>query len=68
MESNWQKKAIENQKQYKNLLQRADKNRLLKQLPGLHEEAFAKVDCLDCAACCKNYFPTFKRLFIKHTT
>lgn len=65
MEPNWQKKAIENQKQYKNLLQRGDKNRLLKQLPQLHEEAFAKVDCLSCAACCKNYSPRFKTPDIK---
>ncbi|RYY09313.1 MAG: YkgJ family cysteine cluster protein, partial [Chitinophagaceae bacterium] len=62
---NWQKKSIENQKQYKQLLQKADKKRLLKQLPELHEEAFAKVDCLDCAACCKNYSPRFKTTDIK---
>ena len=65
MQHNWQKKAIESQKQYKQLLQRADKNKLLKQLPQLHEEAFAKVDCLTCAACCKNYSPRFKTPDIK---
>jgi Fe-S-cluster containining protein len=62
---NWEKKAAEKQKQYKNLLQRADKNKVLKQLPDLHEEAFSKIDCLDCAACCKNYSPRFKTPDIK---
>jgi hypothetical protein len=57
---NWQKKSAENTKQYKQLLQRADKNKVLKQLPQLHEQAFEKVDCLQCAACCKNYSPRFK--------
>jgi Fe-S-cluster containining protein len=41
-------------------LQRADKNKVLKQLPRLHEEAFEKNNCLQCAACCKNYSPRFK--------
>lgn len=52
-------------KKYKQFLQRADKNRVLKALPALHEEAFAKIDCLDCAACCKNYSPRFKTPDIK---
>lgn len=38
---------------------------MLKQLPSLHEEAFAKVDCLQCAACCKNYSPRFKTPDVK---
>jgi Fe-S-cluster containining protein len=62
---NWEKKSAEHQKLYKNFLQRADKNRVLKQLPDLHEEAFSKVDCLQCAACCKNYSPRFKTPDIK---
>lgn len=57
---NWQKKSADDQKKYKQFLQRADKNKVLKQLPYLHEEAFRKIDCLDCAACCKNYSPRFK--------
>ena len=57
---NWQKKSADNQKKYKQFLNRADKNQVLKQLPDLHEEAFSKVNCLDCAACCKNYSPRFK--------
>lgn len=56
----WEKRSAEHQKQYKQLLQRADKNKVLKQLPDLHEEAFARIDCLECANCCKNYSPRFK--------
>lgn len=62
---NWEKKSKEKQKSFKQFLQRADKNKVLKQLPQLHEEAFAKVDCLQCAACCKNYSPRFKTTDIK---
>ncbi len=62
---NWQKKSAENQKKYKQYLQRANKNRVLKALPALHDEAFEKIDCLNCAACCKNYSPRFKTPDIK---
>ena len=37
-----------------------DKKYVLMQLRDLHEEAFSKIDCLTCAACCKNYSPRFK--------
>jgi uncharacterized protein len=57
---NWQKKSADNQKKYARFLSRADKNAVLRKLPDLHEEAFRSVDCLDCAACCKNYSPRFK--------
>src|ERR1700730_9983273 len=57
---NWAKKSLERQKLYKRFLHKADKNKVLKQLPGLHEEAFSKIDCLQCANCCKNYSPRFK--------
>lgn len=60
LRSNWQKKSSDHQKVYKQFLQRADKNKVLKQLPRLNEEAFASIDCLQCAACCKNYSPRFK--------
>jgi len=63
--SNWEKKSAEHQKQYKNFLQRADKNKVLKQLPALDEEAFEKIDCLKCANCCKKYSPRFKTPDIK---
>jgi Fe-S-cluster containining protein len=56
---NWEKKSGERQKEYKKFLHRANKNKVLKQLPGLNEEAFEKVDCLQCANCCKNYSPRF---------
>jgi len=53
------------QRKYKQFLQRADKNKVLKALPSLHDEAFKKINCLDCAACCKNYSPRFKTPDIK---
>ena len=62
---NWEKKSADNQKKYKQFLQRADKNKVLKALPGLHDEAFSKIDCLQCANCCKNYSPRFKTPDIK---
>lgn len=62
---NWEKKSGEKQKLYKQYLQKADKNDVLKQLPDLHEQAFSKVDCLQCANCCKNYSPRFKTPDIK---
>ena len=62
---NWEKKSAEHQKLYKNWLSRADKNKVLKRLPQLHEAAFERVDCLTCANCCKNYSPRFKTPDIK---
>jgi hypothetical protein len=62
---NWEKKYKDKQKIYKSFLERADKNKVLKQLPHLHEEAFENVDCLKCAACCKNYSPRFKTPDVK---
>jgi len=62
---NWEKKSAEREKVYKQYLQRADKNKVLKELPALHEEAFSNIDCLQCANCCKNYSPRFKTPDIK---
>ena len=62
---NWQKKSREKQKPFKSFLAKADKNKILKELPVLHEEAFERVDCLQCAACCKNYSPRFKTPDVK---
>jgi Fe-S-cluster containining protein len=62
---NWEKKSAERQKLYKQFLQKADKNKVLKQLPVLHEEAFTRVDCLQCANCCRNFSPRFKTPDIK---
>jgi Fe-S-cluster containining protein len=58
-------KIKEGQKKFKQYLQRANKNKVLQQLPALHEEAFEKIDCLQCAACCKNYSPRFKTPDVK---
>ena len=62
---NWEKKSAEHAKTYKRFLEKADKKAVLKQLPDLHEEAFSKIDCLQCAQCCKNYSPRFKTPDIK---
>jgi hypothetical protein len=62
---NWQKKSADHLKKYKNFLDRHDKNKVLKQLPDLHEEAFSHINCMDCAACCKNYSPRFRAPDIK---
>ena len=63
--ANWQEQAKEKQKVYKRLLEKGDKNSMLKVLPELHEQAFSKIDCLQCANCCKNYSPRFKTPDIK---
>lgn len=62
---NWKHRSAEHQKKYKQYLQRADKNRALKQLPNFHEEAFSTINCLQCGNCCKNYSPRFKTTDIK---
>ncbi len=56
---NWEKKSAERQKEYRKFLNRANKNTVLRQLPDLNEAAFEKIDCLQCANCCKNYSPRF---------
>jgi hypothetical protein len=38
---------------------------MLRELPRLHDEAFSKIDCLECARCCKNHSPRFKQPDIK---
>src|SRR5256885_4225483 len=58
-------KNKDKQKAFKQFLQRANKNEVLKKIPQLHEEAFEKIDCLQCANCCKNYSPRFKTPDIK---
>ena len=65
MSEQWQKTAVEKQKVYKRLLERGNRNKMLRALPDLHEQAFAKVDCLACANCCRNYSPRFKQPDIK---
>ncbi len=61
----WQKRSAEKQKQFKRLLETAPKNKVLRALPSAHTAAFEQVNCLSCAACCKNYSPRFKTPDIK---
>lgn len=62
---NWEKKSRDRQKLFRNFLARSNRNRVLEALPQLHEQAYEKVNCLNCAACCKNYSPRFKTPDIK---
>jgi uncharacterized protein len=62
---NWEKKSGDRHSLYKKYLHRANKNAVLKVLPDLHEEAFSKIDCLQCGNCCKGYSPRFKTPDIK---
>jgi Fe-S-cluster containining protein len=62
---NWEKKSAARQKDYKRFLGKADKKKVLPLLPDLHEAAFKKIDCLQCANCCKHYSPRFKGPDIK---
>lgn len=57
---NWNKKSAGRQKAYKQLLKGINQQKVLKKLPELHDEAFAEVNCLECANCCRNYSPRFK--------
>jgi len=63
--NNWEKKSAARQKDYKRFLGKADKKKVLPLLPDLHEAAFEKIDCLQCANCCKHYSPRFKPPDIK---
>ncbi|MBL7711592.1 MAG: YkgJ family cysteine cluster protein [Chitinophagaceae bacterium] len=57
----WQKQAQEQQKAFRRMLEKGNKNKMLKLLPELHEAAFSTIDCLECGNCCKNYSPRFKQ-------
>ncbi len=61
----FEKEAEEHKSQYRKFLKKANKNKVLAVLPKLHEEAFEKIDCLQCANCCKHYSPRFKMPDIK---
>ena len=63
--ADWEKEAKEHQKLYKRMLEKGDKNKMLRALPELHEAAFEQIDCLQCANCCKNHSPRFKQPDIK---
>lgn len=65
VQQNWEQLAKDHQKAYKRLLEKGNRNHMLRQLPTLHEQAFSKIDCLQCARCCKNHSPRFKQPDIK---
>lgn len=46
-------------------MQKVDARKALRQLPDLQEQATDAVNCLNCAACCKNYSPRFKTHYMK---
>jgi Fe-S-cluster containining protein len=60
------KQGKEAKKAYANWIKKNHrKGGIEKQLPALHDEAFRKVNCLDCANCCKTISPRFKTPDIK---
>lgn len=65
IDPHWKRKSKDKQKQFKRYLDRVNPSKLIRELPELHSEAFSKIDCLDCANCCKNHSPTFKATDIK---
>ncbi len=65
MDDNWKKQANQNRQLYARWLKTAKTRTALRKLPQLHAEAFSQIDCLACAACCKNYSPRFKTPDIK---
>ena len=57
----WQRDAERKKKENKAFLAKArNKRGVEKHLPALHDEAFAQIDCLSCANCCKTISPRFK--------
>ncbi len=57
----WRTEAEKRKKENKNFLLKAKRIRgIEKHLPDLHEEAFSKIDCLQCGNCCKTISPRFK--------
>lgn len=65
---NWESKSLNRQSDYKKFLSQSDNKRYYKKLNTLHEEAFSKISCLDCARCCKNYSPRFKQNDIRRVS
>lgn len=60
MPEGWPQRAREHKKRYQRFLKRCDLRSTLRRLPDLHEEAFARIDCLQCARCCTYHSPRFK--------
>lgn len=63
--AHWKRLAESRLKQYRQFLDRVNRNRVLPLLPELHETATAATDCLQCAQCCKSFSPRFKTPDIK---
>lgn len=63
--AHWNRLAESRIKQYRQFLERANRNRVLALLPELHEAATEATDCLQCAQCCKRFSPRFKTPDIK---
>ena len=61
----WQKRSADSQKKYKRFLETTDVRKVMNVIENFHDEAFKNIDCLNCAACCKNYSPRFKKPDIK---
>lgn len=61
----WQQQAQDSLKKFKRMLEKGNKTKMLRLLPKLHEAAFSKINCLECANCCKNFSPRFKQPDIK---
>ncbi len=64
-DNTWKQKAKNNKKANKRYLATANEASIIKHLPQLHDTIFSKINCLDCANCCKNHSPTFKATDIK---
>lgn len=60
MPEGWQQRAVEHRKRFQRFLKRCDLRSTLRRLPHLHEEAFSRIDCLQCARCCTYHSPRFK--------
>jgi uncharacterized protein len=68
MDSNiakWQTVYATKKKLFKQFLDKVPVGKTLPKLSELHNNAFAEINCLHCAACCKNYSPRFKTPDIK---
>ncbi len=66
LDNTWEQKAQKEKKTFAKFLSKKKPDRkIINLLPELHEEAFSKIDCLDCARCCKNHSPRFKMPDIK---
>ena len=61
----WQKSAKLNKKKYAGFLKKNKNAKTYNRLGDLHDEAFSKIDCLQCANCCKHHSPRFKQPDIK---